>query len=92
MTRFPRHIAVCETNCPSGSDLTEFASQTPGNTPVASLRDALSSAVELQRRATGPNLRIRIGVHTGDAVHAAGDYIGITVNQAARIAVRSRCW
>ena len=50
------------------------------------VRDALSSAVELQRSATGLNLRIRIGVHTGDALHSAGDYVGITVNKAARIA------
>jgi len=51
----------------------------------ASVLDALGCAVELQQH---PNdaLRIRIGIHTGDAVHAGGDYVGITVNKAARVA------
>jgi len=30
-------------------------------------------------------LRIRVGLHTGDAVHENGDYVGITVNKAARV-------
>lgn len=29
---------------------------------------------------------VRIGVHTGDAIQADGDFIGTTVNKAARIA------
>ena len=51
----------------------------------ASVLDALNCAVELQQHPTDA-LRIRIGVHTGDAVHADGDYVGITVNKAARVA------
>src|SRR4051794_39187387 len=31
-------------------------------------------------------LRVRIGLHTGEAVHRAGDYYGTSLNRAARIA------
>ncbi len=48
-------------------------------------REALSAAVEVQRASAESNLRIRIGIHTGDAVQTAGDYAGIAVNKAARI-------
>jgi class 3 adenylate cyclase len=51
----------------------------------ASVADALSCALELQDQATELPFSIRIGLHTGDAIHADGDYIGITVNKAARI-------
>jgi class 3 adenylate cyclase len=51
----------------------------------ASVADALSCALELQDQATDLPFDIRIGLHTGDAIHADGDYIGITVNKAARI-------
>jgi class 3 adenylate cyclase len=54
------------------------------------VKEALSAAIDLQRAATATNLRIRIGVHTGDAVHTAGDYVGIAVNKAARIASAAR--
>ncbi|RLE11664.1 MAG: hypothetical protein DRJ28_10335 [Actinobacteria bacterium] len=47
--------------------------------------DALGCALELQDQATELPFSIRIGLHTGDAIHADGDYIGITVNKAARI-------
>jgi len=30
-------------------------------------------------------LRVRIGIHTGDAVQAEADYAGIAVNKTARI-------
>ena len=51
----------------------------------ASVLDALNSALDLQQHPTDA-LRIRIGVHTGDAIHAGGDYVGITVNKATRVA------
>lgn len=54
-------------------------------TAFASVTDALSCALELQEQATELPFEIRIGLHTGDAIHADGDYIGITVNKAARI-------
>ena len=33
-----------------------------------------------------PPIRIRIGVHTGDAIHEADHFFGTTVNYAARVA------
>jgi class 3 adenylate cyclase len=51
-----------------------------------SVGDALESALEIRRLMVEAPFNIRIGLHTGDAIHADGDYIGITVNKAARIA------
>ncbi len=31
-------------------------------------------------------LRLRVGVHTGDVIQGGADYIGLTVNKAARVA------
>ena len=50
------------------------------------VKEALTAAIELQQATSAASLRVRIGVHTGDAVHIAGDYVGIAVNKAARIA------
>lgn len=54
--------------------------------------DALGAAVEAQRRlAAHPwderigTLRVRMGIHTGTAVEAGGDYFGPTVNRVARV-------
>ncbi len=52
--------------------------------------DAIAAAVELQESFTSEEwassgLRVRIGVHTGEAVERDGDYFGPTVNRAARI-------
>lgn len=51
----------------------------------ASVADSLECALELQAQADDLPFGIRIGLHTGDAIHADGDYIGIAVNKAARI-------
>jgi class 3 adenylate cyclase len=48
-------------------------------------REALSAAIDVQKASAESNLRVRIGIHTGDAVQTAGDYAGIAVNKAARI-------
>jgi predicted ATPase/class 3 adenylate cyclase len=55
-------------------------------------RDALDAALSAQLAltaetwgSTGP-LRARMGLHTGEAVHRAGDYYGTSLNRAARIA------
>ncbi|MGI9666425.1 MAG: adenylate/guanylate cyclase domain-containing protein, partial [Acidimicrobiia bacterium] len=48
--------------------------------------DALGAALEIQQLVEADPFMIRIGLHTGDAVTADGDYIGTTVNKAARIA------
>ena len=50
---------------------------------------ALRAAAGIQRAAAGavdPELHIRIGVHTGDVMHAGDDYLGSTVAKAARVA------
>jgi class 3 adenylate cyclase len=51
---------------------------------------AVSAACELQsvtsaRRLGGVELRVRIGVHTGEANPSEDDYYGIAVNQTARL-------
>jgi class 3 adenylate cyclase len=51
-----------------------------------SVTSALDAALDIQRHAGDEPFKIRIGVHTGDAIQADGDYIGTTVNKAARIA------
>jgi class 3 adenylate cyclase len=52
--------------------------------------DAVAAAVELQSSLTGGDrvldqLRVRMGLHTGDVVERDGDYFGPAVNRAARI-------
>jgi predicted ATPase/DNA-binding SARP family transcriptional activator len=50
-----------------------------------SARKAAAMAWELQD-ALGPGrVRLRIGLHTGEASQAAGDYVGLDVHRAARI-------
>ena len=55
-----------------------------------SARDAAQSAAAIQRsvarQQTAAPFKVRVGVHTGDAMHADGDYLGQTVNKTARIA------
>ena len=36
--------------------------------------EALSAAIGVQKASAVSQLPVRIGIHTGDAVHAAGDY------------------
>jgi class 3 adenylate cyclase len=55
---------------------------------------ALKAAIGIQQAiashdwsgATGETIRVRIGLHTGDAVREGGDFFGRDVNMAARIA------
>jgi class 3 adenylate cyclase len=55
-----------------------------------SARDAARSAIAIQRsvanQQTQDPFKVRVGVHSGDALHVDGDYIGQTVNKTARIA------
>ena len=57
----------------------------------ASARDALLAAVEGQRELVshdwpgGVQIRVRMGLHTGQAVAANGRYTGLAVHRAARI-------
>jgi predicted ATPase/class 3 adenylate cyclase len=52
--------------------------------------EAVAAAVELQQTLAGEEwaaagLRVRMGVHSGEAVERDGDYFGPTVNRTARI-------
>jgi class 3 adenylate cyclase len=58
-----------------------------------SVRAALLCATQIQKRLAEHNrlypekpLRVRIGLHAGEPLHTLGDFIGQTVNLAARIA------
>ena len=56
----------------------------------AHVRDALDAAVEIQRGLADLSgdieLRVRAGIHTGEAAERGGDYFGPAVNRCARIA------
>ena len=46
---------------------------------------AAQQALVRHRWPEGVSLRVRMGLHTGEAIHEAGDYIGLSVHRAARI-------
>jgi class 3 adenylate cyclase len=54
-------------------------------------KDAVAAAVTAQQRVehhdwpAGVRLRVRIGVHTGPVTISGGEYVGLTVHEAARI-------
>lgn len=52
----------------------------------AAARGAVEAAIKIQQALRSSKLRVRIGLHTGDALHVAEDYIGLTVSKAARVA------
>ena len=47
---------------------------------------AVAAAGEVQAALAGGPMRVRIGIHTGEAVVTDEGYVGIDVNRAARIA------
>jgi predicted ATPase/class 3 adenylate cyclase len=57
----------------------------------ASAREALVACVDAQRRLSahawpnGAEVKVRMGLHTGEPLSASGGYIGIDVHRAARI-------
>ena len=55
-------------------------------TVFESARAAIDAATEIQQGVSRSDLRVRIGVHTGDSLRRDGDYYGVAVNKAARIA------
>ncbi len=72
-----------------------LAVRTEGDAVFAVFREAVPAilaAVQLQRSLAdhawpeGTPVRVRVGVHTGEAHHAGDDYGGFDVNRAARIA------
>jgi predicted ATPase/class 3 adenylate cyclase len=62
----------------------------------AGARQAVLCALEIQRALaahewpSGAAVRVRIGIHTGQAVPAGGDYTGLAVHRAARICAAAR--
>jgi predicted ATPase len=52
----------------------------------AQAADAVKCAREAQRGLDQTSIRVRMGIHTGDPLLVNGDYIGIDVHRAARIA------
>ncbi len=58
------------------------------HSPVGAVRAAVAAQLSLATHdwAPGRHLRVRMGLHTGEGVPAGGDYVGMDVNRAARIA------
>lgn len=54
---------------------------------------ALRAAVRIQREASqadDKSLQLRVGIHTGDVIEGHNDYLGLTVNKAARVAAAAQ--
>ena len=55
---------------------------------------AMTAALAIQRAVADapsePQLRLRIGIHTGDVLHSDRDLLGTVVNKAARVAAAAR--
>ena len=51
-----------------------------------SARAAVDASIALQQATEESDFRVRIGIHTGDAIDVGGDYVGLAVNKAARVA------
>jgi len=47
---------------------------------------ALQAAIGIQRALQGADTAVRVGAHSGDVLRNDDDYVGLTVNKAARIA------
>lgn len=54
--------------------------------PSATSALVAASRVQEETTASQPALRLRVGVHTGDVIRDDDDYLGLTVNKAARVA------
>ena len=55
-------------------------------TVFGSARDAIDAALATQSAMSRTDLKVRIGLHSGDSLRRDGDYYGVAVNKAARIA------
>jgi class 3 adenylate cyclase len=51
-----------------------------------SARDAVACAQDAQRRLASTPIRVRMGLHTGEALVADGHYVGLDVHRTARVA------
>ena len=52
---------------------------------LASAREAAAAAREAVEQLSGGPVRVRIGLHTGEAVLDAGNYVGLDIHRTARI-------
>jgi predicted ATPase/class 3 adenylate cyclase len=52
----------------------------------ASARDAVACACDAQQRLASAPMRVRMGVHSGEAIVADDQYVGLEVHRAARLA------
>ena len=52
----------------------------------ATARNAADAAIGIERDTDDGELRVRIGIHTGEAISVGSDYSGLAVAKAARIA------
>jgi class 3 adenylate cyclase len=48
-------------------------------------RNAADAAIGIERMGNDDELRVRIGIHTGEAISVGGDYAGLAVAKAARV-------
>jgi predicted ATPase len=90
-TALERHDAIIH-DAIEGHDGSVFSTGGDGFAAVfARAADALEAAIEAQGAlaevdwVTPTPLRVRIGVHTGEATERDGDYFGAPVNRAARL-------
>jgi class 3 adenylate cyclase len=52
----------------------------------SSARDAVACARDAQERLAATPIRVRMGLHSGEALVADGHYVGLDVHRAARVA------
>jgi len=48
-------------------------------------RNAADAAIGIEHSGTDDGIRVRIGIHTGEAISVGGDYAGLAVAKAARV-------
>jgi class 3 adenylate cyclase len=78
-----RHGGVVVKTLGDGA-MVAFNSTRAAVTAARGVQEAFQSATD------GSEIRARIGLHVGDAVHTGDDYLGVAVNKAARIAAAAR--
>ena len=78
-----RHGGVVVKTLGDGA-MVAFNSTRAAATAAREVQEAIQSASDES------DIRARIGLHVGDAVHTGDDYLGIAVNKAARIAAAAR--
>ena len=80
-THFDEVSNVVEAN--DGKVIKTLGDGTMAAFPTA--RNAADAAIGIERSGTDGELRVRIGIHTGEAISVGGDYAGLAVAKAARI-------